>query len=79
MCVHVYAYGYMHCVHVQLKRESKRFCDNAAKMLSVDPEALVGIGLGLGYLGALHCMCICLNVSMWVRGHANVCVCVCVW
>ena len=31
---------------VQVKRESKRFCDNAAKMLSVDPEALVGIWVG---------------------------------
>ena len=31
---------------VQGKRGSKRFCDNAAKMLSVDPEALVGIWVG---------------------------------
>ena len=31
---------------VQVKRGSKRFCDNAAKMLSVDPEALVGIWVG---------------------------------
>ena len=51
---------------VQVKRGSKRFCDNAAKMLSIDPEALVGIWVRARVFVCIAC----------VFAYVHVCVCV---
>ena len=65
----------------QVKRESKRFCDNAAKMLSIDPEALVGIWVRARVFVCIACVFAYVHVhicvSMWMRGDANMCACVC--
>ena len=71
-CVRVCLYALL-----QVKRESKRFCDNAAKMLSIDPEALVGIWVRARVFVCIACVFAYVHVHVCVYVGAWRCECVC--